>query len=86
MASKCFLKPFDSIVVAPVFTGISYIAGSTFVVSLYINSYILTSFPLPFSISACSIATSISMHAFSFLFLIIISGPFALTSLSVFTA
>src|SRR5215475_6594739 len=32
---------------------LSYISGSTFVVSLYINSCILTSFPLPFSQHFC---------------------------------
>ena len=45
-----------------------------------------------FSASFCTtflsvgIATSISVHVFSFLFLIIISGLFAVTSLSVCTA
>ena len=65
-----------------------YISGSTFVVSLYINSRILTSFPLPFftTVLSAGIATSISVHVFSFLFLIIISGLFAVTSLSVCTA
>ena len=66
----------------------SYISGSTFVVSLYINSCILTSFPLPFVQHFCLwVLPHLSVCMFSlFLFLIIISGLFAVTSLSVCTA
>ena len=41
-ASKFFLKLLVTIPVAPVITGITYNSGSTFVVSLYLNSCILT--------------------------------------------
>ena len=64
----------------------SYISGSTFAVSLYINSCILTSFPLPFAQQLClRVLPHLSVCMFfSTLFLIIISGLFSLTSLSVF--
>jgi hypothetical protein len=59
-----------------------FISYSTFAVSLYINSciYILFAYFYTTFLSAV-IATSISMHVFSFLFLITISGLVAITSL-----
>ena len=66
----------------------SYISGSTFVVSLYINFRILTSFPLPFAQHFClRVLPHLSVCMSSiFCFLIIISGLFAVTCLSVCTA
>ena len=57
-----------------------YIVGSTVVASLYINSCIIASFPLPFVRNFClRVLPSLSMCMFSlFLFLIIISRLFAL--------
>jgi len=47
----------------------SYISGSTFVVSLYINSCILTSFPLPFAQHFClRVLPHISGFVFSLFF------------------
>jgi hypothetical protein len=75
-ASRHFLKPFVTITVAPVIIDISYISDSTFVVSLYIKSCILASFPLPlgphFNLQVLS-HLSVEMF-YLFLFLIIISG------------
>jgi len=63
----------------------SYISGSTFVVSLYINSCILTSFPLPVAQHFClRVLPHLSVCMFSlFLLLIIISGLFAVTSYTI---
>ena len=48
--SLSFSLPFQWLQLLPVQ---SYISGSTFVVSLYINCCILTSFPLPFAQHFC---------------------------------
>jgi hypothetical protein len=83
VASKFFLKTFVTIPVAPVITGIPYISGPTVDVSLYIKSCILAYFPLPFARHfSLQVATSISTHVFSFLFLIVISSLLLLLSLS----
>jgi len=76
IASKLFLEPFVSIVVAPVISGVSYISGPTFVVSLYIKSCILVSFPLPFARNfSLQILSLLSVRMFPvFSFLIVISG------------
>ena len=87
-ASKFFLKLLVAIPVAPIITGtIIHFRFHIHCISihklLYFNSF-FTSFCTTFQ-SAC-FATSISVHVFCFLFLIIISGLFAVTSLSVCTA
>jgi hypothetical protein len=81
MASK-FFKPSVTILVAPFITGIvlCYVFHIR-CISVH-NLLYLTSFLLPFTRHF----TSVSMHVFSFLFLIIITGLFAVTSLSVCTA
>jgi len=87
-ASKCFLKLLVTIPVAPIITDI--IVHFRFHIHC-ISTHKLLYFKF-FSSSFCttflsaSIATSISVLVFSFLFLIIISGLFAVTSLSVYTA
>src|SRR5215469_2611629 len=87
IASKCFLKLLVTIPVAPVITGI--IVHFRFHIRC-ISIHKLLYFNL-FSASFCTtflsagVATSISVHVFSFLFLIITSGLFAVTSLSVCT-
>jgi len=87
-ASKFFRKLLVTIPVAPIITG--KIVHFRFLI--YCNSihkFLYFSF---FSAFFCTIflsagiATSISVHVFSFLFLIIISGLFAVPSLSVCTA
>ena len=86
--SKFFLKLLVTIPVAPIITGI--IVHFRFHIRC-ISIHKLLYFNL-FSASFCTtflsagIATSISVHVSSFLFLIIISGLFAVTSLSVCTA
>ena len=85
--SKFFLQLLVTIPVAPVIIGI--IVHFRFHIR-YISIHKLLYFNL-FSASFCTtflsagIATSISVDVFSFLFLIIISGLFAITSLSVCT-
>ena len=80
-ASKCFLKLFVTIPVAPIITGIIvhfrfHIRCNSIHKLFYFNF---------FSASFCTTclsagtATSIDVHVFSFLFLIIISGLFAVT-------
>ena len=87
-ASKFILKLLVTVPVPPIITGI--ILHFRFHICC-ISVYKLLYFNF-FSASFCTtllsagIATSISVHVFSFLFLIIISGLFAVTSLSVFTA
>jgi len=87
IASKFFLKLLVTIPVAPIITGI--IVHFRFHIR-YISVHKLLYFNF-FSASFCTtflsagIATSISLHVFSFLFLIIISDLFAVTSLSVYT-
>ena len=87
-AAKFFLKLLVIFQVAPVITGT--IVHFRFHIRC-ISIYNLLYFNL-FSSSFCTtflsagIATSISVHVFSFLFLIMISGLFAVTSLSVCTA
>ena len=88
MASKCSFKPFVSIPVAPVPTGIIthlmfHIRCFSIHKLLYFSSF-FDSFCITFL--SAGIATSVSIHDFSFLFLIIISGQFATTSLSVCTS
>ena len=87
-ASRFFLKLLVTIPVAPIITGI--IVHFRFNIRciskhklLYFN-FFSASFSTAFL--SAGIATSISVHVFSFLFLIIISGLFAVTSLSVCTA
>ena len=64
--SKFFFKLLVTIPVAPVIIGIIYISGSTLVVSLYINSCILTSFPLPFAQHFClRVFSLVSVRKFS---------------------
>jgi len=88
MASKLFLNPFVTIPVAPVLIVISYISDSTFVVSLYIKSCILSSFPLPFARHfSLQVLPLLSVGMFSlFLFLIIISYLLLLFSFLVINA
>ena len=87
MASKFFLKPFITIPFAPVITGTTshfvFHIRCTSIHKLLYFSFFSSSFSVKF-LPAC-IATSISLHVFSFSFLIIISGLFAVTSLSVCT-
>ena len=83
--SISFLKLHVTIPVAPNY----YRYNRTFQFPISIYKLLYFNF---FSASFCTtfqsagIATSISVHVFSFLFLIIISGLFAVTSLSVCTA
>ena len=86
-ASKFYLKLLVTIPVAPVITGI-IVHFRFHIRCISIHKLLYFNF---FSASFCTtllsarIATSISVHVFSFLFLIIISGLFAVTSLSVCT-
>ena len=88
IVSKFFLKLLVTLPVAPIITGI--IVHFRFHIRC-ISTHKLLYFNF-FSASFCTtflsagIATSISVHVFSFLFLIFISGLFAVTSLSVCTA
>ena len=87
-ASKFFLKLLVTIPVAPIFIGI-IVHFRFHILCTSIHKLLYFSF---FSASFCTtflsagIVTSISVHVFSFLFLIIISGLFAVTSPSVCTA
>ena len=87
-ASKFFLKLLVTIPVAPIITGI-IVHFRFHIRCISIDKLLYFNF---FSASFCTtflsagIATSISVHVFSFQFLIIISGLFAVTSLSVCTA
>ena len=65
----------------------SYILYSLLFVSLYINSCIFSQFSALFCMTTLSAGTttSISMHVFSFLFLVITAGLLAVTSLCVLT-
>ena len=86
--SKFFLKLVVTISVAPIITG-TIVHFRFHIRCIYIHKLMYFNF---FSASFCTtflsagIATSISVHVFSYLFLIIISGLFAVTSLSVCTA
>ena len=86
--SKFFLKLLVTIPVAPIITGI-IVHFRFHILCISIHKLLYFNF---FSASFCTtflsagIATSISVHVFSFLFFIIISGLFAVTSLSVCTA
>ena len=86
--SKFFLKLLVTIPVAPIITGI-IVHFRFHIRCISIPKFLYFNF---FSASFCTtflsagIATSISVHVFSFLFLIIISGLFSVTSLSVCTA
>ena len=87
-ASKFFLKLLVTIPMAPIITGtIAHLRFHIRCISihklLYFN-FFSASFCTTFL--SAGIATSISVHVFSFLFLIIISALFAVTSLSVCTA
>ena len=87
-ASKFFLKLLVTIPVAPIIIGI-IVHFRFHIRCISIHKLLYFNF---FSASFCTtflsagIATSISVHVFSFLFLIIISGLFAVTSLSVCTS
>src|SRR5215475_11971158 len=87
-ASKFFLKLLITVPLAPIVTGI-IVHFRFHICYIYIHKLLYFNF---FSASFCTtflsvgIATSISVHVFPFLFLIIISGLFAVTSLSVCTA
>jgi hypothetical protein len=88
MASTYFFKTFVTVLVAPVTTAmILHIMVHTCCISihklLYFNLF-SASFYMTFLFAG--IAMSISMHIFSFMFLIIISGLRARTSLSVGTS
>ena len=83
--SKFFLKLLVTIPVAPIITGTIvhfrfHIRHISIHKPLYFN-FFSASFCITFL--SAGIATSISVHVFSLLFLIIISGLFAVTSLSV---
>ena len=86
--SKFFLKLLVTIPVAPIITG-TIVHSRFHIRCISIHKLLYFSF---FSASFCTvflsagIATSISVRVFSFLFLSIISGLFAVTSLSVCTA
>ena len=87
MAFKIYFEPFVTIPVAPVITFIM-IHFTFHILRISIHKLLYFSF---FPVSFCTtflsagIATSISMRAFFVLFLLVISGPFAVTSLSVCT-
>ena len=86
--SKFFFKLLVTIPVAPIITGTIvhfrfHIRCISIHKLLYFN-FFSASFRTTFL--SAGIATSMSVHVFSFLFLIIISGLFAVTSLSVCTA
>ena len=86
--SKCFLKLLVNIPVAPIIAS-TIVHFRLHIHCISIHKLLYFNF---FSASYCttflstSIATSISVHVFSFLFLIIISGLFAITSLFMCTA
>ena len=85
--SKFFLKLLVTIPVAPIITGTTvhfrfHIRCISIHKLLYFN-FFSASFCITFL--SAGIATSISVHVFSLLFLIIISGLFAVTSLSACT-
>ena len=86
--SKFFLKLLVTIPVAPIITGIiihfRFPIRCTAIQKLLYFNFFSASFCTAFL--SAGIATSISVHLFSFLFLIIISGLFAVTSLSVCAA
>jgi hypothetical protein len=83
MASKFFFKPFVTIPVAPIITGIIiYLMFHIRRIAIRLIFYFLLCFLLLTFLSA-GIATSITYMLF--LLLITISGLFAVTSLSVFT-
>ena len=87
-ASKVFLKFLVTIPVAPIITGTivhfrSHIHFISIHKLLYFNFF---SASFCTTILSAGIPTSISVHVFSFLFLIFISGLFAVTSLPVCTA
>jgi hypothetical protein len=87
VAYKYFFKPFVTTPVAPITTG-TIIHFMFHIRCISVHKLLYFSF---FSASFCmtfrsaGIATSINMHVFYFLFLVIISGLFAVTSLSVCT-
>ena len=86
-ASKFFLKLLVTITVAPIITDI-IVHFRFHIRCIYANSCILTSFPLPFAQNFyLRVLPHLSVCMFSlfffFLFLIIISGQFAVTSLFV---
>ena len=87
-ASKFFFRLLVTIPVAPIITGI-IVHFRFHIRCISVHKLLYFNF---FSASICTtflsvgIATSISVHVFSFLFLIIISGLFDVTSLSVYTA
>ena len=88
IVSKFFFKLLVTIPVAPIITGrIVHLRFHIRCISihklLYFN-FFSASFCTTFL--SAGIATSINVHVFSLLFLIIISGLFAVTSLSVWTA
>ena len=88
MVSKFFLKHFVAIRMAPTITGtilcFRFHIHSISIHKLWYFSFFFVSFCMTFL--SAGIATSISMHIFSFLFLIIISGPLVVNSLFVCTA
>ena len=89
-ASKCFLKLLVAIAVAPIITGIIvHLRFHIRCISIHTSKLLYFNF---FSDSFCTtllsagVATSTRVQVFSFLFLVIISDLFAVTSLSVCTA
>ena len=87
MVSKFFLQPFVTMPAAPFITGIilhfmSHVRSVSILKLLYFSFF---SFSFCTTFLSAGIATSISMHVLSFLFLIILTGLFAVTSLSVYT-
>jgi hypothetical protein len=83
-ASKCFLKLLVTIPVAPVITGTTvHFRSHTRCISIHKLLY-FNFFPASFCTTFLSagVATSVSVRVFSFSFLIIISGLFAVTSRS----
>ena len=84
--TKFFLKTFGTIPVAPIITGIilhfrfhiRFICKHKLLYFSFFSSSFYTTF------LSAGIATSISMHVFSSLFLIFISGLFAVTSVCVY--
>ena len=88
IASKFCFKPFVAIPLAPIITGmITHFVFHVRCISVHKLLY-FSLFSSTFSVIFLSayIATFISVHVFPFLFLIIISGLFPVTSLSVCTA
>jgi hypothetical protein len=85
MSSKFFFKPFVTLPVAPIITGviIHFMFHIRFIFIHRLFYFCFFSAPFCVTFLSASIATSISVHLLSFLFLIIVAGLFIVTSISV---